>query len=95
MKPLPQEDLAAAIDLAEDCFRSLRGARMFLTGCTGFFGVWLLETFRRADERLASLRLQDGLHPRIETVAHCWTDETWAVIDGFLRPRLASPNGSP
>jgi nucleoside-diphosphate-sugar epimerase len=25
---------------------------MFLTGCTGFFGVWLLETFRRADERL-------------------------------------------
>lgn len=52
MKPLPQEDLDAAIDLAEDCFRSLRGARMFLTGCTGFFGVWLLETFRRADERL-------------------------------------------
>ena len=52
MKPLPQEDLDAAIDLAEDCFRSLGGARMFLTGCTGFFGVWLLETFRRADERL-------------------------------------------
>jgi nucleoside-diphosphate-sugar epimerase len=52
MKRLPQDDLDAAIDLAEDCFRSLRGARMFLTGCTGFFGVWLLETFRRADERL-------------------------------------------
>lgn len=52
MKPLPQEDLDAAIDLAEDCFRALGGARMFLTGCTGFFGVWILETLRRADERL-------------------------------------------
>ena len=36
MKPLPLEDLDAAIDLAEGCFRDLRGARMFLTGCTGF-----------------------------------------------------------
>lgn len=52
MKPLPLEDLDAAIDLAEGCFRDLRGARMFLTGCTGFFGVWILETLLRADERL-------------------------------------------
>jgi acetyl esterase/lipase len=28
---------------------------------------------------------------RIENVAHCWTDEAWVAIDGFLRPRLASP----
>ena len=53
MKPLPAEDLDAAVDLAEGCFRELRGARMFLTGCTGFFGAWLLETFRRADDRLS------------------------------------------
>jgi len=52
MKPLPREDLDAAIDHAEACFRDLRGARMFLTGCTGFFGVWILETLLRADERL-------------------------------------------
>jgi UDP-glucuronate decarboxylase len=52
MKPLPIEDLDAAIDLAESCFRDLRGARMFLTGCTGFFGVWILETLLRAEERL-------------------------------------------
>jgi dTDP-glucose 4,6-dehydratase/UDP-glucose 4-epimerase len=48
---LPREDLDAAIDLADQCFRELRGARIFLTGCTGFFGVWILETLRRADER--------------------------------------------
>ena len=52
MKPLPREDLDAAIDLTEPSFRELHGARMFLTGCTGFFGVWILETLRRADERL-------------------------------------------
>jgi UDP-glucuronate decarboxylase len=52
MKPLPLEDLDAAIDLAEGCFRDLRGAQMFLTGCTGFFGVWILETLLRAEERL-------------------------------------------
>jgi len=43
----------------------------------------------------AGVTTQVSRLPRIETVAHCWTDETWAVIDGFLRPRLASPNGSP
>lgn len=52
MMPLPREDLDAAVDQAEGCLRALLGARMFLTGCTGFFGVWLLETFHRADERL-------------------------------------------
>jgi UDP-glucuronate decarboxylase len=52
MKPLPIEDLDAAIYLAESCFRDLRGARMFLTGCTGFFGAWILETLLRAEERL-------------------------------------------
>ena len=51
MKPLPLEDLDAAIDSAEGCFRDLRGARMFLTGCTGFFGVWILETLLRAEQR--------------------------------------------
>jgi UDP-glucuronate decarboxylase len=52
MMPLPTGDLDDAIDLAEESFRGLRGARMFLTGCTGFFGTWLLETLGRADERL-------------------------------------------
>jgi nucleoside-diphosphate-sugar epimerase len=51
-KPLPTEDLDAAIELAEECLLTLRGAKIFLTGCTGFFGVWILETFVRADHRL-------------------------------------------
>jgi nucleoside-diphosphate-sugar epimerase len=53
MKPLPQHDLDAAIALAEDDLRALHGGRLFLVGCTGFFGVWMLETLLRARQRLA------------------------------------------
>jgi acetyl esterase/lipase len=43
----------------------------------------------------AGVTTQVSRMPNIETVSHCWTDETWTVIDGFLRPRLASPGSVP
>lgn len=39
----------------------------------------------------AGVTTQVSRLPHIETVTQCWTDAAWAVIDGFLRPRLASP----
>jgi dTDP-glucose 4,6-dehydratase len=51
-KPLPIEDLSAVVALAQDSFVALRGARIFVTGGTGFFGHWLLESLLHANHEL-------------------------------------------
>ena len=37
-----ERDLDAVVDLARDDFAALDGARLFVTGGTGFIGCWLL-----------------------------------------------------
>jgi nucleoside-diphosphate-sugar epimerase len=49
--PLAQ-DLDAAIAHTPGLWEELRGARVFATGATGFFGCWLLETLLWANDRL-------------------------------------------
>ncbi len=49
---LPLRDREEAIAIAEDSFRALHGARILLTGATGFYGLWLLETLAHARNRL-------------------------------------------
>lgn len=49
---LGRADLDEMVEGAADVFRSLRGARVFVTGATGFFGVWLLSAFAAARRRL-------------------------------------------
>jgi dTDP-glucose 4,6-dehydratase len=51
-RPLPTEDLDAVLILARSAFEELRGARIFVTGGTGFFGHWLLESLLHANSRL-------------------------------------------
>ena len=52
MRPLDPVDLDTTLDQARDAFVQLRGARIFLTGATGFYGVWLLETLAHARRAL-------------------------------------------
>jgi dTDP-glucose 4,6-dehydratase len=52
MKRLPVEDLEHIFNNTQDVWESFRGKSIFLTGGTGFFGKWLLESFIYANEKL-------------------------------------------
>lgn len=47
--PIATEDLEHTATHAEAALRDLKGARIFLTGGTGFYGRWLLESFTHAN----------------------------------------------
>ena len=52
MKRLPVEDLEHIYQNTQDIWESFRGKSIFLTGGTGFFGKWLLESFIYVNEKL-------------------------------------------
>lgn len=50
---LAPQDLDHVLERTRDGWEGLRAGRLFITGGTGFFGMWLLESFLWANDRLA------------------------------------------
>jgi nucleoside-diphosphate-sugar epimerase len=50
--PIPEPDLRAVLEKTRLVWPILRGERIFITGGTGFFGSWLLESFSYANREL-------------------------------------------
>lgn len=81
-----EAELGCIFDRATSVWEALRGARIFITGGTGFYGTWLLESLVWAE-----LRLQLGL----EIVVLSRNPERLFSINSFLQnqPFLSSING--
>jgi dTDP-glucose 4,6-dehydratase len=52
MSRLPTPDLDHALEHVGDAWQALAGARLFITGGTGFVGKWLIESLLWASDRL-------------------------------------------
>lgn len=93
MPPLLTEDLDHVLRHVS-AWDNLRGARLFLTGGTGFFGIWLLETFCHANEVL-DLRAQATVLSRdpqrfLQKFPHLARRECLKFIEGDVRTLQAS-----
>jgi dTDP-glucose 4,6-dehydratase len=96
MPRLPARDLEHVLEHAAEAFESLRGARILVTGGTGFFGRWLVETLLHANERRelgASVVLlsrdPDGFARR---APHLAGSSSVTLVQGDVR-NFASPSG--
>ena len=92
MRVLPSPDLEEVVDCAADDLELLRGARLLVTGGTGFVGQWLLSSLLRADDRLRlGLRIDLLARNPVRLPAHITQHRAVQLVPGDVRalPGLA------
>ena len=86
---LPESDLAHIFDHTRDLWEDLRGAQLFITGGTGFFGIWLLESFLFVNQQLdlkataSVLSRKPALFQK--TFPHLGLNSAISLIEGNVR----------
>ncbi len=82
-------DLDFILGQVGEAWEQLRGARLFITGGTGFFGCWLLESFIRANRRLglgaSALVLTRDAAAFTRTAPHLAADPALSFHEGDIR----------
>jgi dTDP-glucose 4,6-dehydratase len=89
MSTLLRHDLDRCLERTRPMWEELRGQRIFITGATGFFGCWLLETLLDANRKL-DLRARvtiltrdaEGFGRRAPHLAH---DPALEIVRGDVR----------
>jgi len=87
----------AALDAQAELFDRCRGKRLFLSGATGFFGKWLLESFVRANTRfqLGARLTALSRDPNVFLSRYPWfaSERSLSFIHGEVR-NFTFPEGS-
>jgi dTDP-glucose 4,6-dehydratase len=96
-RPVPQRDLEAIFSQTAQLWEQLRGQQLFITGGTGFFGSWLLESFLFANRALslgasvvALTRSPNRFH---EKAPHLANDPAVHLLPGDIRS-FTFPDGN-
>jgi nucleoside-diphosphate-sugar epimerase len=86
---LPADDLEHVLDRTRELWEELRGQQLFVTGGTGFFGRWILETFAHANDRLSlgasAVVLTRNPQGFTSKTAHLGTRDDLKLIQGDVR----------
>lgn len=89
VKPLPTEDLDHVLEHTRTLWERTRGRRLFISGGTGFFGAWLLESMAYCNRKL-KLGLQATVLTRNPSLfgrrlPHIANDRAISLLPGDIR----------